>query len=82
MLVDDRPVETERLPFHNAAGIAHGQRQIDALIAIHAVEEDGHGECRDLRFAHRVVGDAGNERRNLGFGQDFLVTFVTNDLLR
>ena len=51
VLVHDRAVDAR--PVEDVAGIAHGERQRDGLLARQAVEEDRHGKGRDLS-----LGDA------------------------
>ena len=38
-------------PVEHVAGIAHGERQRDALVHVHAAEEHRHGEGGDLPLA-------------------------------
>ena len=82
MLVDNRTVEIERAPVHDAPRVAHRQRQVDALARRHAVEKNRHGEGSDLRLADAVVGDPADEGLNFGGRKGELVALVTDDFLR
>ena len=55
VLVDDRAGE---VPFQDRAAVAHGEGQGDALVGVHAAEEDGHGEGGDLALGDGAGGEA------------------------
>ena len=79
MLVGDRAGQVR--PVEHVAGIAHGERQRHRLVAAHAVEEDRHGERRDLAFGDRAGGDAGDELGDLARRQRLAVALLADDFL-
>ncbi len=76
MLVDDRPLGVR--PGEHVAGIAHRQRQRDALVHAHAAEEDGHGEGRHLPFADAAVGQPLDQEGDLILGERAAVALLAD----
>jgi hypothetical protein len=68
-------------PVQPLARVAHGERQRDGLLALHAIEEDGHGKRGDLAFREGIVGQAPDEFRDLIVRQRMAVALSADDLL-
>ena len=79
VLVDDRAGE---VPFQDRAAIAHGEREGDALVGVHAAEEDGHGEGGDLALGDGAGGEALDHLADFGGGEGAAVALAGDDLLR
>ena len=79
VLVDHRP---RQVPGEHAAGVAHGAGQRHALVAVHAAEEDRHGEGGDLALGDDAGGQPVDEEADLLGRERAAVAFAGDDLLR
>ena len=82
MFVNNGPVKPKCLPVQNRPAVTHVARKCGTFIHAHTVKEHRHRKGCDLPFTDTVIGNALNEKRYLGVGQNFAFTFTANNFLR